>query len=103
MPTLHLHNLHRFPPSPSALPRATHFDRFTLVGHGEGFVIVAQHVRDGEVRAAVVLRWGEESFEDVREEEGGSVLGGGRLDVVVEDGDWGGDGCCWALWLKSIV
>ena len=29
------------------------------------------------------------------------MLGGTRFDVVVEDGDWGGDGRCWALWLKS--
>jgi len=62
MPALHLHNFHRFLPSLPALSRLTNFDRFALVGYCESFVFGAQDVCDGEVRAAVVLRWGEESF-----------------------------------------
>lgn len=91
MPALHLHNLHRLPPTLPALPRSTHFDRFALVGHSEGSVLVAHDVRHGEVCAAVVLSWGGEGFENLREEEGGGVRGGHRLDVVVKNWDWSGD------------
>lgn len=68
MPSLHLNNLHRFPSTLPTLSRTTYLDRFALVRHGECFVVFAHDVRDGEVCAAVVLRRGEEGFEDVREE-----------------------------------
>lgn len=50
-----------------------------------------------------MLRWGDEGFEDVRLEQRGGVLGGGGLDVAVEDGDWGWDGCCWALLIENVL
>lgn len=50
-----------------------------------------------------MLGWSEEGFEDVREKEGGGVLGGGGGDVAVEDGDWGWDCCCWALGSERVV
>ena len=102
MPALHLHNLHRLPPTLSALPRTTHLDRRTLVRHGERLVVFAQHVRDGEIGTAVVLRGSEEGFEDVWEEQRRGVRGGGGGDVVVEDWDWVGDGCCGALCWESV-
>lgn len=49
-----------------------------------------------------MLGWSEEGFEDVREKEGGGVLGGGGGDVAVEDGDWGWDCCCWALLILGV-
>ena len=64
-------------------------------------VVVAHDVCDGEVCAAVVLRWGEEGFEDVGEEQGRGVGGGRGREVVVEDWDWVGDGCDGALWLEN--
>ena len=97
MPALHLHNLHALPPALPALPRPAHFDRRALVGYRECLVVGTHDVCDGESCAAVVLRCGEEGFDGVREEQGGGVGGGGGLDVVVKDGDWGRDGCCWAL------
>jgi len=83
MPTAHLHNLHRFPSTLPTLPRATDFDRRVLVGYGEGFIVFAHDVGDGEVGTSVVLCGSEEGFEDVREEEGGGVRSGLTWDVVV--------------------
>ena len=100
MPRLHLDDLHAFPPAFPARPRPAHLDRFALVRHRERLVVLAHDVRDGEIRAAFVLRGSEEGFEDVWAEQGRGVRGGRGLDVVVEDGDWGGDGCCGALGLE---
>ena len=66
-------------------------------------VVLANNVGDGEVGTPVVLRWGEEGFEDVWEEEGSGVFGGRRLDVVVEDGDWVWDCGGWALFVRGNV
>ena len=103
MPRLHLDDLNGFPPALPARPRPTHLDRFALVRHRERLVVLAHDVRDGEIRAAFVLRGSEEGFEDVWEEQGRGVGGGRGLDVVVEDGDGGGDGRGGALgWRREV-